>query len=128
MSAFTFSLSDDRASLAVSAPSTNELAHLSAGEVDALMRQLAEPRAQMAPVHSEVPSSDRAGTYTGDNLLWCVLPAEDRPALEIGVQHPSIGWIVLSLARDQVEDLQTNIEFALNYLVDRRTTGADSPN
>jgi hypothetical protein len=51
--------------------------------------------------------------HSSDNLLWTVRPAPHRPAIEIAMQHPGLGWSVMTLSRAQAEDLQTSIEFAL---------------
>jgi hypothetical protein len=114
MSFLSFDLSEDGAALGVRAGSDH--AQLTAGDVDTLIRRLAEYRAQMKPVHPAEPPVEEGATLTGDNLLWCVRSAPQLAALELGVQHPGLGWIMLPLSRAQVEDLETSLAFSLNEL------------
>jgi hypothetical protein len=89
---------------------------LSAAMVDELIRTLARHRAEMRPVHPAEPPSDRDQTYCCDNLMWTVQPSPDRPAIDIGVQHPGIGWLILSLSRAQTEDLTASLAFCANEI------------
>ncbi len=107
-----YALADDKSSLVV-IEGLSRSARLTASDVDELVRQLVELRAQMTPVHTAEPQRDRNQLYLGDNLLWCVRSAAQGAILELGVQHPGMGWILLPLAREQVEDLQNQIEFTL---------------
>lgn len=107
-------LSEDGTTLTARADSDS--AQLTAAQVDDLIRTLAEQRARMKPVHPAEPPSDPAASFTGDNLLWCVRLAPQMSALELGIQHPGLGWTMLSLSRAQVEDLQTSLAFSLSEL------------
>jgi hypothetical protein len=112
MSSVSLSATDDT----LTATINGQTAELTAREVDDLVRRLAELRSHMKPVHTAEPSLDPAETFTGDNLLWCVRAAPHISALEVGIQHPGLGWIVVPLSRAQVEDFQTSLEFSLNDL------------
>lgn len=96
--------------------SSDEATQFSSTQLDGYIYELVRHRSEMLPVHSAEPRFTPGELYTGDNLLWCVRPSEQMEAIELCVQHPGIGWIVLILSRAQVEDLQTSIEFALNYV------------
>jgi len=121
---FSLELSQDETDLTVSIDGAGLPARLSAGDVDDLVRALAEHRARMKPVHAAEPPRDGAAVYTGDNLLWSVSAAPHRSAIELGVQHPGLGWIVMALSRAQIEDLLASIEFSLR---DLREAPASSP-
>ena len=112
MSFVSLSASDDTLTATVN----GQTLQLTTDEVDDLIRRLAELRAGMKPVHPAEPSPEPARTFTGDNLLWCVRAAPHISALEVGIQHPGLGWIVVPLSRAQVEDFQTCLEFSLNDL------------
>jgi hypothetical protein len=114
MSFLSLDLSEDEATL--TARAEGESSQLTASQVDDLIRKLAEHRARMKPVHPAEPPLDQSATLTGDNLLWCVRSAPQVSALELGIQHPGLGWIMLQLSRAQVEDLQTSLAFSLNDL------------
>src|SRR6185312_13924268 len=88
-------------------------AELSAHDLDDLIRELAARRARMTPIHPAEPPADPAKRHQSDNLLWSVEPSPHRPAIEVAMQHPGLGWSVMTLSRAQAEDLQTSIEFAL---------------
>jgi hypothetical protein len=45
-------------------------------------------------------------------------------ALELGIQHAGLGWIVTTLSRAQVEDLQTSIDFTINEMQIAKPTPA----
>lgn len=96
--------------------SSGATTRLSAPMVDELMRTLAGCRAQMRPVHAAEPPADRAESYCGDNLLWTVSPSAHQAAVDIGVQHPGLGWLVLTLSRAQVEDLTASLAFSSNEI------------
>jgi len=98
---------------------------LSAPMVDELMRTLAQGRAKMRPVHPAEPPADAAQSYTGDNLLWVVRPSPDQPSIDIGVQHPGIGWLILTLSRAQTEDLTACLAFAANEIQRARMRSVD---
>ena len=112
MSSVSLNASDDTLTVGIDGQSSQ----LTTGEVDDLIRRLAELRAGMKPVHPAEPSPEPGRTFTGDNLLWCVRAAPHISALEVGIQHPGLGWIVVPLSRAQVEDFQTCLEFSLNDL------------
>jgi hypothetical protein len=103
--------SSDGASLtlALGAAST----HLSAHDIDRLVRDLAAARAQMTPIHPAEPPDDPARLHMSDNLLWNVRAAPHRSAIQFATQHPGLGWTAMWLSRAQVEDLQTSLEFEL---------------
>jgi hypothetical protein len=126
MTSYMLDLNSDKSSIELKQSSDGVSVRLSTNEIDELMRQLAEVRALMAPVHTALPAPGRNSTYTGDNLLWNVRPLADKSVLEVGVQHPGIGWIVIYLGRDQVEDLQTSLDLALSYL-QRSENSIDAP-
>jgi hypothetical protein len=111
MSSLSLTLSDDDATLVASVD--GQSVPMTAGDVDDLIRRLAEQRARMKPVHPAEPPADAAQVFTGDNLLWSVRAAPQASALEVGIQHPGLGWIVMPLSRAQVEDFQTSLEFSL---------------
>jgi hypothetical protein len=97
---------------------------LSAPMVDELMRSLAQHRSRLHPVHPAEPPSGSDQVYSGDNLLWIVRPSPDRPAVDIGIQHPGLGWIILTLSRAQIEDLTASLAFTSSEI--RRTqTGSE---
>lgn len=110
-------LSDDRMSLSLSAKDT---AHLSAHDVDQLIRELAAARATMSPVHPAEPPSDLSKLHHGDNLLWTVKAAPDTSTIQFATQHPGLGWTAMWLSRAQVEDLQTSLEFELVKIPETR--------
>ncbi len=113
MSSISLKASDDDT---LTATINGQNVQLSTGEVDDLIHRLAALRAGMKPVHPAEPSPEPGRTFTGDNLLWCVRAAPHIAALEVGIQHPGLGWIVVPLSRAQVEDFQTSLEFSLNDL------------
>ncbi|MPZ38061.1 MAG: hypothetical protein GEU95_08335 [Rhizobiales bacterium] len=114
MSFLSLDLSEDETTLTMRAGS--DRSQLKASQVDDLIRRLAKHRARMKPVHPAEPPVDESTTLAGDNLLWCVRSAPQMSALELGIQHPGLGWIMLQLSRAQVEDLQTSLAFSLNDL------------
>jgi hypothetical protein len=108
-------VSDDRSRLHVSSVDGLALA-LSAAEVDKLMRQLAERRAVMVPVHPAVCPVDSDRVYYNDNLLFDVCARGPGPVIELAMQHPGLGWTVTRLSREQAADLQISIDFALQNI------------
>ena len=86
---------------------------LSASAIDQLIRDLADARARMTPIHPAEPPTDPARLHHGDNLLWSVTAAPEHAAIQFAAQHPGLGWIAMWLSRAQVEDLQTSFEFEL---------------
>ena len=86
---------------------------LTAGDIDALIRELAALRATMTPVHPAEPPDDPESLHHGDNLLWSVKAVPERAAVRFAAQHPGLGWIAMWLSRAQIEDLQTSFEFEL---------------
>jgi hypothetical protein len=88
-------------------------ADLSAQEIDQLIRELAEARAAMTPVHPAEPPIDLARLHQSDNLLWSVKAIPDKTTIQFATQHPGLGWMAMSLSRAQVEDLITSFEFEL---------------
>jgi len=103
--------SSDRQQASVSIEDTTVV--MSAPEIDALIRDLAAVRAQMTPIQPAEPPDDPERVHHGDNLLWTVTAAPQRSAIQVGIQHPGLGWTVMWLSREQVEDLQTSLEFEL---------------
>jgi hypothetical protein len=93
---------------------------LSAGDVDALIRDLAAARARMTPIHSAEPPDDPEKLHHSDNLLWTVKAAPQKSAIQFATQHPGLGWMSMWLSRAQVEDLQTSFEFELVKLPQTR--------
>ena len=86
---------------------------LEAADLDAFIHKLTECRSRMLPVHPAEPPADPDRLYRTDNLLLNVSACETLPAIQIAMQHPGLGWIVTTLSRDQAEDLQSAIDFAL---------------
>ena len=117
-------LSDDRLHLELRSGAGAAI-RLSAAMVDQLIRMLADNRAKMHPVHPAEPPADDGKNYRGDNLLWTVQPSPDRPAIDIGVQHPGIVWMILSLSRAQAEDLTASLAFCSNEIKRIRMKSAD---
>jgi hypothetical protein len=95
-------------------------AQLSAGDVDALIRDLAAARARMTPIHPAEPPDDPDNLHHSDNLLWTVKAAPEKSAIQFATQHPGLGWMSMWLSRAQVEDLQTSFEFELVKLPQAR--------
>ena len=95
-------------------------AGLSAQEIDQLIRELAEARAAMTPVHPAEPPSDPARLHQSDNLLWSVKAIPDKTTIQFATQHPGLGWMAMSLSRAQVEDLITSFEFEMVKIPERR--------
>jgi hypothetical protein len=112
MQPLQFDVSDDRSRLTLSAAEGLRLA-LDAAELDHLMHKLAACRAAMVPVHPAVRPSCTDRVYYNDNLLFDVRAGGPAPVIEIAMQHPGLGWAVTRLSREQVEDLQVAIDFAL---------------
>jgi hypothetical protein len=96
------------------------VAELTAGDIDALIRDLAAARAKMTPVHSAEPPDDPEKLHHSDNLLWTVKAAPQKSAIQFATQHPGLGWMSIWLSRAQVEDLQTSFEFELVKLPQAR--------
>ena len=88
-------------------------ADLTAGDIDELIRDLAACRARMSPVVPAEPPDDRARLHQSDNLLWSVKAAPHKSAIQFAMHHPGLGWNAMWLSREQVEDLQTSLEFEL---------------
>jgi hypothetical protein len=105
-------VSDDRSRLRVASIDGLALT-LSAAEVDHLIRPLATHRALMAPVHPAICPVDSDRVYYNDNLLSDVCARGPGPVIELAMQHPGLGWTVTRLSREQAEDLQISIDFAL---------------
>lgn len=123
MSSFVFEVSEDRSRLTLSGCGDAQPPALDAAGVDALIRRLSECRATMRPVHPATPPAEPDRVYLTDNLLVAVHACTTAPVIEIAMQHPGLGWTVTKLSRDQAEDLQTSIEFALHD-IRRQTTAA----
>ena len=122
MSSFMFEVSEDRCRLRVSFSGDNsQPQELDAAGVDALIRRLSDCRAAMRPVHPATPPAEPDCVYINDNLLLAVKACTAAPAIEIAMQHPGLGWTVTKLSRDQAEDLQTSIEFALHDIPQEAT-------
>jgi hypothetical protein len=122
MSPLVFELAEDGSELMLAVQDGGALPiMLNAAAVDALMRRLAECRAKMAPVHPAQPPSDPELVYQNDNLLFDVTACRYAPAIEIAMQHPGLGWTVTRLGREQAEDFQVAIEFALQDIPKQAT-------
>jgi hypothetical protein len=126
MQPFSLALSDDGTQLTVSANADVPSVCLSVAAVDELIRALADHRARMKPVHPAEPPSEPDRVYTGDNLLWSVRAAPRISALELGIQHPGLGWITMPLSRAQVEDLVASFAFSLQDLPPARAKGPNN--
>lgn len=111
---FDLSLSDDATRLTLKNAAGDVT--LDAGALDALIRALAEKRAAMTPVHAAEPPRQGAARHSADNLLWSVRPTPDAAAIEVGMHHPGLGWLVMNLSRGQSEDLVTSVAFALQKI------------
>lgn len=111
---FALGLSEDASRLTLKGPAGD--ATLDAAALDDLIAALAAKRAAMTPVHAAEPPRDSAGRHSADNLLWSVRPTPDRTAIEVGMHHPGLGWLVMNLSRGQSEDLVTSVAFALQKI------------
>ena len=114
MQTLALEVSDDQLRLTIS-PADGRIARLelAATDLDAFIGKLTECRSRMLPVHPAEPPADPDRLYRTDNLLLDVSACETLPAIQIAMQHPGLGWIVTTLSRDQAEDLQSAIDFAL---------------
>jgi hypothetical protein len=117
MQSLALEVSDDHLRLTIS-PADGQIGHLElrAADLDAFIRKLTECRSRVLPVHPAEPPTDPERLYRTDNLLLDVSACETLPAIQIAVQHPGLGWIVTTLSRDQAEDLQSAIDFALQEI------------
>jgi hypothetical protein len=119
-SSLAFEISPDRSEVMISSTEDGAVRlALSAADVDALMHKLAACRATMVPVHPAEPPTEPDRLYHNDNLLFDVSASSLVPAIEIAMQHPGLGWTVTRLSREQAEDLQVSIEFALQDIPKR---------
>jgi hypothetical protein len=116
MTAIRLELNADRSRATLTAARSE----LGAGEIDALIRDLAALRARMTPVHPAEPPADAARLHMSDNLLWRVKADPRRSAIQFALQHPGLGWSAMWLSRAQVEDLQTSFEFELVKIPETR--------
>ncbi|HYZ62202.1 MAG TPA: hypothetical protein VE650_07090 [Acetobacteraceae bacterium] len=89
-----------------------EIDRMSAAELDALLEAVIARRAMVKPA----PSGDPAQMRCADNLLWHVRPAPTGRGCELGLFHPGLGWIAVTLSRAQIEDMQDAFAFALAAL------------
>jgi hypothetical protein len=114
MQSLALEISDDHLRLTIS-PGDGQIARpeLEAADLDAFIRKLTECRSRMLPVHPAEPPTDPDRLYRTDNLLLDVSACVTLPAIQIAMQHPGLGWTVTTLSRDQAEDLQNAIDFAL---------------
>ena len=114
MQSLALEISDDQLRLTIS-PADRRIGRLEleAIDLDAFIRRLTECRSRMLPVHPAEPPAAPDRLYRTDNLLLNVSACETPPAIQIAMQHPGLGWIVTTLSRDQAEDLQSAIDFAL---------------
>ncbi len=114
MQTLALNVSDDHLRLTISpADGRTGRLELDAADLDAFIRQLTECRSRMLPVHPAEPPADPDRLYHTDNLLVDVRACETLPAIQIAMQHPGLGWTATTLSRDQAEDLQSAIDFAL---------------
>jgi hypothetical protein len=120
VSSLVFEVGADRSGLTIAAADEGGIAlALSAADVDALIHKLAAFRATMVPVHPAEPPTDPDRLYHNDNLMFDVSASSCVPAIDIAMQHPGLGWTVTRLSREQVEDLQISIDFALQDIPKR---------
>ncbi len=87
-----------------------------AATLDAQIRQLVNQRAALASSHPVIPPLDPAQLYRADNMLWHVRPALDIAAVEIAFYNPGTGWLSVLMSRAQLEDLQTEINYAVQQI------------
>jgi hypothetical protein len=87
-----------------------------AATLDAQIRTLTEQRAALLSSHPVVPPQDPAQLYRADNMLWHVRPAAGVAAVEIAFYNAGLGWVSVLMSRAQIEDLQTEINFAVTQL------------
>lgn len=121
MHPFALEVADNSTHLTVSPPGSAQAVTLSAHEIDALIRELVRHRATMTPIQPAEPPQDPNLLYRNDNLLIKIGACENVPAIEIAIQHPGLGWAVTRLGRDQAEDMQALINFALRAIPERAT-------
>jgi hypothetical protein len=95
---------------------TPEMERMSATELDALLEALIAKRATVKPGPSVLPPGDPAHMRCADNLLWYVRPAPTGRGCELGLFHPGLGWVGVTLSRAQIEDMEDAFAFALNEL------------
>ena len=114
MQSLTLEVSDDHLRLTISS-ADGRIGHLEfeAAGLDTFIRELTECRSRMLPVHPAEPPADADRLYRADNLLLNVSASETLPAIQIAMQHPGLGWTAATLSRDQAEDFQSAIDFAL---------------
>jgi hypothetical protein len=114
MESLALEVSDGKLRLTIS-PADGRIGclELEAADLDTFIRKLIECRSGMLPVHPAEPPADPDRLYHNDNLLVDVRACETLPAIQIAMQHPGLGWTVTTLSRDQAEDLQSAIDFAL---------------
>src|ERR1700722_20172848 len=115
MQSLALEISDDHLRLTIS-PGDGQIGRLEleAADLDAFIRKLTECRSRMLPVHpAEPPAASFARLLHTNILLLDVSACVTLPAIQIAMQHPGLGWTVTTLSRDQAEDLQTAIDFAL---------------
>ena len=113
MQSLALEISDDHLRLTISPGGQIRRLELEAADLDAFIRKLTECRSRMLPVHPAEPPADPDRLYRTDNLLLDVSACVTLPAIQIAMQHPGLGWTVTTLSRDQAEDLQNAIDFAL---------------
>jgi hypothetical protein len=114
MESLALEVSDDHLRLTIS-PADGRIGRLEleAADLNAFIRELIECRSGMLPVHPAEPPADPDRLYRTDNLLLDVRASKTLPAIQIAMQHPGLGWTAVTLSRDQAEDLQSAIDFAL---------------
>jgi hypothetical protein len=117
MQSLALEISDDQLRLTIS-PADHRFGRLEfeAADLDAFIRKLTECRSRMLPVHPAKPPANGERLYRLDNLLLDVSACETLPAIQIAMQHSGLGWTAITLSRDQAEDLQTSIDFALQTI------------
>jgi hypothetical protein len=117
MQSLALEISDDQLRLTIS-PADDRFRRLEfdAADLDAFIRKLTECRSRMLPVHPAKPPATGERLYRLDNLLLDVSACETLPAIQIAMQHPGLGWTAITLSRDQAEDLQASIDFALQTI------------
>ncbi len=97
-------------------PLSPELERLGATELDALLDALITRRASLLPPPSVALPAEPSPSHATDNLLWNIRPAPGGRGCELGLFHPGLGWITVTLSRAQIEDMEDAFAFALSEL------------
>lgn len=93
---------------------------VTAQDIDRLIRDLANVRARMTPVHPAIVPEEPERVHRSDNLLWSVRAEPAHSAIRFATHHPGLGWTAMWLSRAQIEDLVTSFEFELAKIPENR--------